>query len=79
MLICRRKVRITQLINELEQKLEELFISQGIGSWVNREDSLDGAKQAVERWKSTTKYITSTEEGYIEAVKLRLKQGGVTL
>lgn len=67
------------MVEHLEQKLEELFISQGIGSWVNREDSLDGAKQAVERWKSTTKYITSTEEGYIEALKLRLQQGGVEL
>lgn len=67
------------MISELEQKLEELFISQGIGSWVNKEDSLDGARQAAERWKSTTKHITSSEEGYIEAVKLRLQQGGVEL
>lgn len=67
------------MIEDLEQKLEELFISQGIGSWVNRDDSLDGAKQATERWKSTTKYITQTEEGYIEALKLRLQQGGVAL
>lgn len=67
------------MINELEQKLEELFISQGIGSWVNREDSLDGAKQAVERWKKTTRYVTKTEDAYVEALKLRLQQGGVEL
>lgn len=67
------------MINELEQKLEELFISQGIGSWVNREDSLDGAKQAADRWKRTTRYVTKTEGAYVEALKLRLQQGGVEL
>lgn len=67
------------MVEQLEQKLEELFVAQGIGSWVNREDSLDGAKQAVERWKSTTKHITSSEKEYIEAVKLRLQQGGVEI
>lgn len=65
------------MINELERKLEELFISQGIGSWVNREDSLEGAKQAAERWKKTTRYVTKTEDAYVEALKLRLHQGEV--
>lgn len=67
------------MINELEKKLEELFISQGIGSWVNREDSLDGARQAAERWKKTTRHVTKTEDAYLEALKLRLQQGGVAL
>ena len=67
------------MISELEQKLEELFISQGIGSWVNREDSLDGARQAAERWKKTTRYVTKSEQAYIESLKLRLQQGGVEL
>ncbi len=65
------------MVNELEQKLEELFISQGIGSWVNMEDSLDGAKQVAERWKKTTRYVSKTEDAYVEALKLRLQQGGV--
>ena len=67
------------MVEQLEQKLEELFISQGIGSWVNREDSLDGARQAAERWKKTTRYVTKTEDAYLEALKLRLQQGGVEL
>ena len=54
------------MISELEQKLEELFNRQGIG-------------KCIERWKSTTKYATKTEEAYIEALKLRLKQGGVNV
>ena len=37
------------MINELEKKLEELFKSQGL-------------EKCVERWKSTTKYVTKTEE-----------------
>ncbi len=52
------------MINELEQKLEELFNRQSIG-------------KCIERWKNTTKYVTKTEEAYIEALKLRLKQGGI--
>lgn len=54
------------MISELEQKLEELFNRQGIG-------------KCIERWKSMTKYIAKTEEAYIEALKLRLKQGGVNV
>lgn len=54
------------MIGELEQKLEELFNRQGIG-------------KCTERWKSTTKYITKTEEAYIDALKLRLKQGGINV
>ena len=54
------------MINELEQKLEELFKNQGL-------------EKCVERWKSTTKYATKTEEAYIEALKLRLKQGGINV
>ena len=42
------------MIEELEKKLEELFNKQGIG-------------KCTERWKSTTKYATKTEEAYIEA------------
>lgn len=67
------------MIEQLEEQLEQLFINQGIGSWLCPDDHVSGAKQAVERWKSTTKHITSSEEGYIEAVKLRLKQGGVEI
>lgn len=67
------------MVEQLERKLEELFLSQGIGSWVNREDYLDGAKQAVERWKKTTRYVTKSEQAYVEALKLRLQQGGVVL
>lgn len=52
------------MIEELEKKLEELFNEQGIG-------------KCIERWKSTTKYATKIEEAYIEALKLRLKQGGI--
>ena len=52
------------MINELEKKLEELFKSQGL-------------EKCLERWKNTTKYVTKTEEAYIEALKLRLKQGGI--
>lgn len=40
------------MINELEKKLEELFKSQGL-------------EKCVERWKSTTKYVTKTEEAVI--------------
>ena len=54
------------MIKELEQKLEELFNRQGIG-------------KCIERWKSTTKYATKTEDAYIEALRLRLKQGGVNI
>lgn len=54
------------MISELEQKLEELFNKQGIG-------------KCTERWKNTTKYATKTEEAYIEALKLRLKQGGINV
>lgn len=54
------------MINELEKKLEELFKSQGL-------------EKCLERWKSTTKYVTKTEEAYIEALKLRLKQGGTII
>lgn len=54
------------MINELEKKLEELFKSQGL-------------EKCVERWKSTTKYANKTEEAYIEALKLRLKQGGINV
>ena len=52
------------MIEELEKKLEELFNKQGID-------------KCIERWQSTTKYATQTEEAYIEALKLRLKQGGI--
>ena len=65
------------MLEELEQKLEEMFIQQGIGSWCNREDAIDGAKQVAERWKKTTRYVAQTEEAYLEALKLRLKQGGL--
>ena len=65
------------MVEELEQKLEKLFIAQGIGSWVCRDNPLDGAKQAVERWKKTTRYVTKTEDAYIDALKLRLIQGGL--
>jgi hypothetical protein len=54
------------VIKELEQKIEELFKSQGL-------------EKCTERWKSTTKYVTKTEEAYIDALKLRLKQGGVNV
>lgn len=67
------------MIEELEKKLEEMFIAQGIGSWCNREDVIDGAKQVAERWKKTTKYMTKTEENYLDALKLRLKQGNVEI
>lgn len=52
------------MIDELEQKLEELFKSQGL-------------EKCIERWKNTTKYATKTKEAYIDALKLRLKQGGI--
>jgi hypothetical protein len=52
------------MIEELEQKLEELFKSQGL-------------EKCVERWKATRKHVARTEEDYIEDLKTRLRQGGV--
>lgn len=54
------------MVEYLEQKLAELFERENL-------------TKCLDRWKSTTKHITSSEEGYIEAVKLRLQQGGVEL
>ena len=54
------------MVNKLEQKLEELFKSQGL-------------EKCIERWKNTTKYVTKTEAAYIDALKLRLKQGGINV
>ena len=67
------------MIEQLEEQLEQLFIRQGIGSWLCPDDHISGAKQAVERWKKTTRYVSQTDDVYLEALKLRLKQGGVEI
>lgn len=66
------------MIQELEEKLVEMFLQKGIGTWIC-EDALEGAKTVANRWMNTTKYVAKTEEDYIEALKLRLKQGGVKI
>lgn len=66
------------MVTELEEKLVEMFLQKGIGIWIC-EDALEGAKTVANRWMNTTKYVTKTEEGYIEALKLRLQQGGVEI
>lgn len=52
------------MVEELEQKLEDLFKSQGI-------------EKCTERWKATRKHVAQTEADYIEDLKTRLRQGGV--
>lgn len=67
------------MIEELEKKLEEMFVKANVGSWLCPENPIEGAKQVAERWKKTTKYMTKTEENYLDALKLRLRQGNVEI
>lgn len=54
------------MVEYLEQKLAELFERENL-------------TKCLDRWKKTTRYVTKTEDAYLEALKLRLQQGGVEL
>lgn len=52
------------MVEELENKIKKLFESEGIG-------------KCADRFLSTIKAVSCTQEDYIAELKLRLKQGGV--